>query len=154
LPRLLEKLLDEIQRVFDTGTPIASYIRIIEAIIDHFLGGTVTVDCNGGSPAHLPSSQAPKFSFRCDQHVLTNLERLAIRLERLYSKAQNQEIVQKIPEIIKKILIASSLSNTIVQRWSRQQVLDLQRRQVTDLQEYKNSFIKVVPVFPTTGPLL
>ena len=154
LPRLLTRLLDEIRREFDdTGTPVASCIRIIEAIIDHFLEGIVTVGRNGGSPALSPSSQAPKFSFRCDEHVLTNLEKLAIRLERLYPTAPNQEIVQNIPEIIKKILIASSLSNTIVERWSYQQDLDLRRRK-TDPQEYKNSLIEVIPVFPTTGPLL
>jgi hypothetical protein len=154
LPRLLTRLLDEIRREFDdTGTPVASCIQIIEAIVDHFLEGTVTVGCNGGSPVQSPSSQAPKFSFRCDEHVLTNLEKLAIRLERLYPAAQNQEIVQNIPEIIKKILIASSLSNTIVERWSYQQDLDLRRRK-TDPQEYKNSLIEVIPVFPTTGPLL
>jgi hypothetical protein len=135
LPRLLTGLLDEIQRVFDDAdTPVALYIRIIEDMVDHFLKGT---------------------TMRCDEQVLTKLENIAIQLERLYSTTENQarrEIIQKIPAIIKKILIASSLSNTILERWSYQHDSDLRR--VRDLPDYKNSFEEVVPVSPANGPLM
>ena len=153
LPRLLTGLLDQIRWVFDhPGTLVASYIWIIEAIVDHFLEGTATV---GRSPAHSPSSQATNLSFRCDEHILTRLEKLAIQLERLYLTTENQarpEIIQNIPEIIKKILIASSLSNTILERWSYQHGSELRR--VRDLPDCKNSFEEVVPVPPANGPLM